>query len=116
FQSDAPGRPSGSRLRRAVIDGAPRMLAKLFRKHSSPRALQEALRDSELVAIDVETTGLFPGGHDRVVELAIVRFTIDGEVLDEYETVLNPSRDLGPQRIHGLTMAELVHAPSFEDV
>lgn len=32
----------------------------------------------EFAVIDVETTGLFPGGHDRVVEVAALRLVSDG--------------------------------------
>lgn len=69
-----------------------------------------------LAAVDVETTGLFPGAHDRVVEIGVVLFTLDGARQGEFESVLNPGRDLGAQHIHGLTMADLVHAPTFADV
>lgn len=30
--------------------------------------------------VDVETTGLFPGGHDRIAEIAIVQVDSDGRM------------------------------------
>jgi len=66
--------------------------------------------------IDVETTGLFPGGHDRVVELAIVHADEFGRVTGTWETLLNPGRDLGPQRIHGIRGMDVLDAPTIEDI
>jgi DNA polymerase-3 subunit epsilon len=39
-------------------------------------------------AVDLETTGL--SNSDRIVELAAVVFRGDGEILDEYATLVNP--------------------------
>ncbi len=75
-----------------------------------------SLGEYQFAALDLETTGLFPQAHDRVVEVGIVLFTLDGGVEGEYETLVNPSRDLGAQHIHGLSMADLAHAPPFADV
>lgn len=74
------------------------------------------LGEYRFAALDLETTGLFPQAHDRVVEVGIVLFSFDGGIEDEYETLVNPSRDLGAQHIHGLSMADLAHAPLFADV
>ncbi|MCP2265640.1 exonuclease domain-containing protein [Promicromonospora thailandica] len=66
--------------------------------------------------VDVETTGLFPGGHDRIAEIAIVRVDPDGRVEDTWTTLVDPGRDLGPQQIHGISAADVRHAPAFADV
>ncbi len=66
--------------------------------------------------IDFETTGLFPGSHDRVIELAVVHVSTDGRVEGEWETLVNPRRDLGPQRIHGIRSSDIVTAPPFEQI
>ena len=66
--------------------------------------------------VDVETTGLFPGGHDRVVEVAVVRVDIDGQVEDSWTTLLNPGRDLGPQHIHRISAGDVVAAPTFAQI
>jgi len=70
----------------------------------------------EFAVADVETTGLFPGGHDRIIEIAIVRTTWTGEVLDEYVTLVNPQRDVGSTSIHGITAGEIARAPVFEEI
>lgn len=70
---------------------------------------------SNFVVIDCETTGL--GKYDRVLEVAAI--TIDSvtlEIVDEYDTLVNPQRDVGPVNIHGITASMVELAPSFEEV
>ncbi|HEY5182973.1 MAG TPA: DEAD/DEAH box helicase [Dermatophilaceae bacterium] len=66
--------------------------------------------------LDVETTGFSPGLGDRVVEIAVVRTAPDGTVLDSWTTLLNPGRDVGPTRVHGIRGADVFDAPRFLDV
>lgn len=66
--------------------------------------------------VDVETTGLFPGRHDRVVEIGVVLVDRDGRGVDEWSTLVNPARDLGPQHIHGIRAQDVLRAPSFAEV
>ncbi|HEX6684542.1 MAG TPA: exonuclease domain-containing protein [Candidatus Limnocylindrales bacterium] len=66
--------------------------------------------------IDVETTGLRPSWHDRIVEIAIVQVDRSGAVEAEWCTLVNPERDLGPQRVHGISAAEARQAPRFKDL
>ncbi len=63
--------------------------------------------------IDTETTGF--SKHDRVVELAVVT-VVDGETVDEYDTLIQPNRDPGPVHIHGITPEMLQAAPTFDQV
>jgi DNA polymerase-3 subunit epsilon len=65
------------------------------------------------VVIDVETTGLRTSWHDRVIEFAAVLMDDRGRVLDEWCSLINPDRDLGPQHIHGISAAEVRRAPTF---
>lgn len=68
-----------------------------------------------LVVIDTETTGL--GTFDRVVEVAaIVLDRATGETLDEYDTLVNPMRDIGPVRIHEISSSMVSAAPTFEEI
>ncbi|MCQ0022209.1 DEDDh family exonuclease [Streptomyces somaliensis DSM 40738] len=64
--------------------------------------------------VDVETTGLSP--HDRIVSAAVYRLDARGEVEDHWYTLVNPERDPGPVRIHGLTSDVLEGAPLFAEV
>ena len=66
--------------------------------------------------IDFETTGLFPGGHDRVIEVAVVHTDVYGSVTGQWETLVNPKRDLGRQDIHHIRAADILEAPTFEQV
>lgn len=69
-----------------------------------------------IAVVDVETTGLSPWRHDRIVEIAIVLISPDGEIHAEYETLVNPNRDLGPTRIHQISASDVLRAPTFADV
>jgi len=66
--------------------------------------------------IDLETTGLHPHRHDRVVEVAVVHVDAAGKVVNEWCTLVNPERDLGPQHIHRIRAADVLDAPRFSDV
>lgn len=66
--------------------------------------------------VDVETTGLFTSMHDRVAEIGVVRVDARGKIIDRWETLVNPQRDLGPQRIHRISAAEVLDAPTFSEV
>jgi DNA polymerase-3 subunit epsilon len=69
-----------------------------------------------IAIIDVETTGLFPLRHDRVVELAAIVIDGDGRIVREFVSIVNPGRDIGPSSIHGLTAGDVLHAPQFGDI
>lgn len=67
----------------------------------------------EYVAFDVETTGF--NKNDRIVEIGFVTFK-NGELLEEWSTLLNPQRDVGKSNIHGITASMVSTAPLFEEV
>ena len=62
--------------------------------------------------VDVETTGLFPA-RDRVVEIAVVHLDTDARVTGEFSTLIDPRRDIGPTRIHGIRASDVAGAPTF---
>ena len=68
------------------------------------------------VIFDVETTGLFASHHHRVVELAAIRIGDNGEIVDEFVSLFNPLRDIGPTSIHGLVAADIIDAPQFHEL
>ena len=74
------------------------------------------LGQTPFAVVDLETTGIYAGGHDRIVEIAVVRTSADGAIHDEFVTLVNPGRDVGPTDIHGITASDVIHAPSFRDV
>lgn len=69
-----------------------------------------------IAVIDTETTGLHPHWHDRIIEIAIVVVDMQGRTHQEFDTLLNPNRDVGPTRIHGLSASDLIDAPKFSEV
>jgi len=69
-----------------------------------------------IAVIDVETTGLFPFRHDRVIEVAAVVVRADGRIEREFVSLVNPARDIGPSSIHGLTSEDILHAPQFAEI
>lgn len=74
------------------------------------------VRNTEFTVFDVETTGLSARGADRIVEIALVRVDSRGTVLDEYATLVNPRRDVGPTWIHGIRDCDVKRAPFFEEI
>jgi len=65
--------------------------------------------------IDCETTGL--GNSDRIIEIAVV--TLDASTLttvDEFDTLVNPQRDVGKTDLHGITASMVAGAPTMEEV
>lgn len=66
--------------------------------------------------IDVETTGLSPTTHDRVVEIAVVYVSDTGAIQDRWSTLVNPHRDVGRTDIHGITATDVVDAPTFSEI
>jgi len=72
--------------------------------------------DGPFAVIDFETTGL-SAKRDRIVEVAIARVDASGRIDDEFATLINPQgRDVGPTFIHGITNAQVRHAPTFAEV
>jgi DNA polymerase-3 subunit epsilon len=83
-------------------------------------ALQNCTSPADLplggfAALDLETTGLSPR-TDRVVEVAVVCLDLNGKVVSEFCTLVNPQRDVGPTRVHGLRARDVAAAPRFADV
>lgn len=66
--------------------------------------------------IDFETTGLVPEKHDRVVEVGVVLLDPAGSVEWEWTSLINPKRDIGATRIHGISARDVLDAPEFVDV
>ncbi len=82
---------------------------------TSSGLLGQFLTDGDrVVVIDVETTGLY--NADRIVEIAVVTLDSSGAVTDEFDTLVNPGRDVGPTWIHQVTASMVRDAPSFDEV
>lgn len=66
--------------------------------------------------VDLETTGLSPGAHERIVEIAVVHTDENGTITGEWETLVNPQRHVGAEHVHGIRAVDLIDAPSFADI
>ena len=67
------------------------------------------------VVVDVETTGF--GSNDRIVEIAAITLDpLTWAKVDEFDTLINPERDVGPTGIHGITASMVEAAPTFTDI
>jgi len=64
--------------------------------------------------VDVETTGLYHS--DRVVEIGVVTLDEHGAIVDRFETLVNPLRDVGPVWVHGITASMVADAPTFDEI
>ena len=83
---------------------------------AAPEPVRGIPAGTGFAVVDVETTGLAPGGGHRIVEIAVVRCLPDGSVEDSWHSLLDPGRDPGPVHVHGLRPEDLAGAPSFADV
>ncbi|HXK59351.1 MAG TPA: 3'-5' exonuclease [Acidobacteriota bacterium] len=80
-----------------------------------PKGPSNSIEECTFSVFDVETTGLSPR-MEKIVEIAIIRVRADGTVIDEYQTLVNPLRDVGPTWIHGITNDDVRHAPLFPEI
>lgn len=70
---------------------------------------------ANFAVIDCETTGF--GNADRIIEIAIVLLDSETlEIIDEFDTLINPLRDVGKTEIHGITATMLSAAPTMNEV
>ena len=71
---------------------------------------------SRYAVLDLETTGLSPANHHRIVEVAVVLVDDAGQTVYEWATLVNPERDVTASEIHGLTGADVYRAPTFSQI
>src|SRR5262245_36977534 len=71
---------------------------------------------SSIAVIDVETTGISPWRHHRIIELAVVVMHRDGQIVREFCSLVDPERDIGPTSIHGIHAEDVVGAPRFSEI
>jgi ATP-dependent Lhr-like helicase len=74
------------------------------------------LGETPFAVIDLETTGFSGITDDRIIELAVVHTDPHGNMTDRWTTLINPGRDPGPTRIHGIHADQLAQAPYFAEV
>lgn len=66
--------------------------------------------------VDIETTGFSPKLGDKIIEISIINVDAEGNIIQTYESLVNPRRDVGASWVHGITAEMVVDAPSFNDI
>lgn len=75
-----------------------------------------SLKTDTLICVDCETTGL-DTEHDEIIEIAIVKFTLEQE-LDSYDKLVDPKRPIPAEStvIHNITDEMVIGKPHIEDL
>jgi len=72
--------------------------------------------NADFAIVDIETSGLSPNSS-HILEIAILRVTQSGRVLDEFHTlIMPPDGTVGRPDIHQIHERDLKGAPSFAEV
>jgi polyribonucleotide nucleotidyltransferase len=69
---------------------------------------------AEFVIFDVETTAMKPE-NGYIVDLAALRLR-DGQVVDRFDSLVNPGRQIVGHQIHGISDADVANAPTAADL
>lgn len=80
-----------------------------------PQPAAQDVARSGFAVLYVDTTGPLPD-RDRIVEIAVVRIDVHGQLVDEWTTLIDPQGPTGPSHLHGIAAAEVAGAPRFADV
>ena len=70
--------------------------------------------ETEFVVLDLETTSMKPDAG-AIVDVAALRVR-DGQVVDRFESLVNPGRSIIGHQIHGISDADVAQAPAAADV
>lgn len=72
---------------------------------------------TRVVGLDIETTGLDAATGDKIIEIAMITME-NGVLVDKYCKRVDPKRPIDPkaQAVHGISYAELVGCPTFEEI
>jgi DNA polymerase III epsilon subunit-like protein len=72
--------------------------------------------EAPFAVVDIATTGFSAANGDRIVEIAIALVDAGGRIHDEYSSIVDPGRDVGPVFLHGISNIEVRDAPAFADI
>lgn len=81
---------------------------------NQPRRIpnSKSLKDVSFAVVDFETTGVNPTS-DRIVQLAAIVVNGEGEIVDEFDTVVKPESPdnytHGAEHIHGISESEVAN-------
>jgi polyribonucleotide nucleotidyltransferase len=96
--------------------GAPKRTPFLGPKADSVVKLGQALAkgETEFVVVDLETTAMKPE-NGYIVDIAALRVR-DGQVVDRFESLVNPGRAIIGHQVHGLSNEDVAAAPTAADI
>ncbi|MBW8485922.1 3'-5' exonuclease [Actinomadura parmotrematis] len=66
--------------------------------------------------LDTETSGFSPARGDAMLEIAIVLLDAAGEIVEEWDSLLDPRGPVGADWVHGITPAMVRGAPTFREL
>ena len=69
---------------------------------------------SEFVIFDLETTAMKPE-NGYIVDIAALRVR-DGQVVDRFESLVNPGRPIVGHQVHGISTDDVANAPTAAEV
>ncbi|HEX9609454.1 MAG TPA: polyribonucleotide nucleotidyltransferase, partial [Candidatus Limnocylindria bacterium] len=96
--------------------GTPKKAPFVGPKASSVAQLAKQLGEgrNEFVVFDLETTAMKPEAG-FIVDVAALRLR-DGQVVDRFESLVNPGRPIVGHQIHGITSDDVAQAPTASEV
>jgi DNA polymerase III epsilon subunit family exonuclease len=95
--------------------GKPKKLPFLGPKADSVVKLGKALEQGgDFVVFDLETTAMKPE-NGYIVDIAALRVS-NGQVVDRFESLVNPGRSIVGHQIHGLSDEDVANAPTAAEV
>ena len=74
---------------------------------------------ANVIALDIETTGLEVEKGHKIIELAMISFDLSiGKPIAKYNQRIHPERSIlaEAQAVHGISIHDLIGCPAFKDV
>jgi polyribonucleotide nucleotidyltransferase len=96
--------------------GTPKKMPFVGPKAASVAQLGKLLAEgkSEFVVFDLETTSMKPE-NGYIVDIAALRVR-DGQVVDRFESLVNPGRPIVGHQVHGISTDDVANAPTASEV
>ena len=60
---------------------------------------ESLVNDSQFAILDIRTTGFSPKRGDKIVEIAIITIDLQGNIIEKYETLINPNREVSAEPV-----------------
>ena len=77
--------------------------------------LEHELHQVDYCVVDLETSGFSPA-QGEILEIGAVRVNASGQMVDAFSTLVQPRGPIAGTDVHGITAADVAHAPRLEAV